>query len=149
MNDKLREMLIKHEGYRLAKYSDSRGIATIGVGHNIISNPLPTAMAQYLHDHGEITIEMLEELFESDVGHAIDGCNKLYPDFLTFSENRQNALCDFIFNVGVGTAKQFKNTNACINEGDWDGAADGLKDSQWYHQVHGRADEVIKLIREG
>ena len=149
MNDKLKEMLIKHEGYKLAKYSDSRGIATIGVGHNVVANPLPTAMAEYLRDNGEITDSMVEELFESDVGHALDGCHTLYPDYDNFTENRQNALCDFIFNVGIGTAKAFKHTNICINTGDWDGAADGILQSQYAKQVHHRAIEVAQLLREG
>jgi lysozyme len=106
-------------------------------------------MAEYLHDNGEITIEMLEELFESDVGHALDGCHKLYPDYDNFTENRQNALCDFVFQVGIGTAKTFKHTNACINSGDWDGAADNLMDSEYAKQVPSRAKEVAQLIREG
>ena len=142
MNDKLKEMLIKHEGYRTSIYKDSRGIATIGVGHNLISNPLPENMAEYLHDHGEITIEMLEELFESDVEKAEASCKRLYVHFPDISENRQNALIDFVFNVGEGTARTFKKTNACINASDWDGAAGNMEDSQWFVQVKGRAKEI-------
>ena len=149
MNEKLKELITRHEGYRTRIYKDTRNIPTVGVGHNVVANPLPENMAEYLHDNGEITPAMVEELLENDVAHAIDGCKKLYPVFLTFSENRQNALCDFVFQVGLGTAKTFKHTNTCINTGDWDGAADNLMDSEYAKQVPKRAQEICDLIRKG
>jgi lysozyme len=149
MNDKLREMLIRHEGYRKIPYADVKGIKTVGVGHNLVANPLNSAMAEYLQEHGELTDEMISDLLEDDVEVAQIGCRKLYPKFDDFSENRQNALTDWVFNVGLGTARSFHQTNLCINLGNWQGAADHLIDSEYARQVHKRAFEISDLIRNG
>lgn len=149
MNDKLKEMLTRHEGYRKTPYNDIKGIKTIGIGHDIVSNPLPSDMADYLKDNGQITDDMVERLLEQDVEIAQIGCRKLYPKFNDFSENRQNALADFLFNVGLGTARSFQQTNLCINLGNWKGAGDHLMDSQYAKQVHKRAFEIADLLRNG
>ena len=149
MNEKLKEMLERHEGRRSEIYKDIKGIQTIGVGHNLVNSPLPPEMRTYLIGNGKITDEMIDELLEDDVVIAVKGCEKLYPDFYSMSENRQNGLTDFCFNVGYGTAKQFKKANNAINSQNWSQAAIELKDSQWAVQVKGRATEVIKLIQEG
>jgi lysozyme len=149
MNAKLKEMLERHEGRRSEIYKDIKGIQTIGVGHNLVANPLPTEMRTYLIANGQITDAIIDDLLEDDVVIAEKGCEKLYPDFYKMSENRMNGLTDFIFNVGYGTAKTFRKANACINSNDWDGAADNMMDSQWAVQVKGRAREVCDLIRNG
>jgi lysozyme len=150
MNDKLKDMLIRHEGKRNRPYKDSQHIATIGIGHNIEASPLPPDIAEFLIENGRITDEMVFKLLDNDVQTAELSCKRLYPDFDEFTENRQNALIDFIFNVGEGTALKFKKTNVYINNGEWRAAADEMKNSDWYHQVQKeRSDEIISLIRFG
>ena len=144
----LKELLIRHEGKRTRPYLCTAGKRTIGVGHNFDDNPLPPDIDAFLEDNGYITDEMIDTLLEQDIEDATGFCHKLYPNFDSFTENRQNALIDFLF-VGYGTAKQFKNTNRAINEERWDDAADGLLASKYARQVGKRARDLASMLRDG
>ena len=146
---RLKEMLAAHEGRKNKPYKCTAGHETIGVGHNIEANPLPAAMAAYLKENGEITDPMIDDLLEHDIDVATLDCRKVWPGFDTFSENRQAALADFMFNVGIGTARKFVNANSAINSGDWAGAAKELEDSRWFRQVGDRARQIVTIIQEG
>lgn len=149
MMDRLRDLIIRHEGLKFRRYPDTQGYWTIGIGHNISAKGLPSDIMQHEKEHGQITEDMVNRLYSADVAGAISDCIRLYPKFSSFTENRQIALIDFLFNVGLGTATEFKNTNRCINAGDWTSAALHMKDSLWYRQVKGRGKEIIRMIREG
>ena len=149
MDSELKELLERHEGRKRFPYHCTAGKLTVGVGHNIDAKGLPNYIQDYLDRNGFIKDEMIDELLEQDVQDAINDCEKLYPFFLTFSDVRQYALIDFLFNVGLGTARQFKNTNKAINAEKWEEAAEGFEKSLWYKQVKNRAVEIVKMIREG
>lgn len=149
MIDKLKEMLRRHEAWRNKPYKCSEGKNTIGVGRNFDANPLPPDIKKYLAEHGEITDEMIVLLLDIDIAAALKDCRKLYPEFNGFTENRQVALADFLFNVGFRTASKFEVTNKAINDGRWDDAAKGLTNSRWFKQVGVRGPEVVKLVKDG
>lgn len=145
----LRDMLKRHEGVKLKPYRCTAGKKTIGVGHNIDAKGLPDDIQAYLDDYGCITDDMVDILLDQDIEEAISDCVRLYPQFHSFTESRQDALIDFLFNVGRSTALTFTNTNKAINEGRWDDAADGLLKSRYAKQVKGRANEIAEMLREG
>jgi lysozyme len=145
----LKEMLTIHEGLKLKPYKCPSGFNTIGVGHNYDANPLPKDIREYLEEHGKITPEMVDRLLDSDIAVALGSCKRLYPSFDGFSEQRQNALIDWIFNIGEGTAQKFQVTNRAINEGRWVDAAKGMTNSRWYKQVGKRGAEIVLMIKEG
>lgn len=157
---KIRELITRHEGKFNKEYLCPAGKRTIGIGHNLEAHPLPEFMQKYLDEHGEITDEMINSLFAGDVMEAIGGCMKLYPQFNLFSEARRLALVDFLFNVGLTTAKTFINTNKDINAGNWKSAAERLRGSLYWRQLGGdppgtddgkleRPEEIYKMILEG
>jgi lysozyme len=145
----LKEMLIRHEGWKNKPYRCPAGHKTIGVGWNLDANPLPENIAAFLKLNGYITDEMINRLFDISIEAATNNCRDIYIGFDSFSEPRRFALIDFVFNVGVGTALKFKRTNAAINSGRWDDAAVGLMDSLYYKQVPNRAAEIVEMIRHG
>jgi len=147
--DGLASLIRKHEGLSLKPYLCPANKATIGIGHNYDANPLPDVVAHHLDVFGCITPEMADQLLEEDIIIASDNCHKLYRDFDKFSERRRWALIDFVFNVGLTTAKSFYNTNRAINREDWEAAAQGFEKSLWYRQVNHRAVEIVSMIREG
>jgi lysozyme len=149
MDIELKEMLERHEGRKRFPYHCTADKYTIGIGHNIDAKGLPDHINAYLDRNGFIKDDMIDELLEQDVQDAIDDCRRLYPFFLTFSDVRQYALIDFLFNVGYTTAATFKNTNRAINEERWEDAADNFEKSLWYKQVKNRAVEIVGMIREG
>jgi lysozyme len=98
------------EGCRLEAYQDVRGIWTIGYGHifGVNANTPPCTMDQ--------AAAWLAE----DIQSAVGSVNRLVKTTLTQSEF--DAICDFIFNVGVGN---FAGSTMLklLNKGDYAGAA--------------------------
>ncbi|OPY15239.1 MAG: Phage lysozyme [Syntrophus sp. PtaB.Bin001] len=149
MNDDLKKLLKLHEGIRLRPYICPAGFHTIGVGHNFDANPLPESIGLYLKSHGCITEEMADQLLELDIAVARRGCEKLFPEFPEYSQARQNALIDMMFNMGFGTMKTFKTTIALIWDKRWKDAAENLEKSKWYRQVGNRAKTICRMLWEG
>lgn len=148
--EQLKKVLTIHEGKRLKPYPDTKGILTIGIGHNLIAKPLPMYIAQYLEDNECITEEMENELFEIDLADAVNDCEKLYPNFNNFPDHIQIALVDLMFNLGYHKlSHDFAQTTAHVNAEEWDDVQEHLKKSKWYTQVHQRAKDDIALIEEG
>ena len=106
-------------------------------------------MQVYLDSWGYLLPEHCEKLLDISIERATKSCERLYPKFSTFTENRRNALTDFMFNVGEGTAKEFKKANAAINEGKWVKAAKEFVNSDWFTQVGKRSSEIVSMIRDG
>ncbi len=147
--DLLREMLDRHEGNWLKKYRCTSGHWSIGRGWNLDANPLPHDIASYLNLTGSILPTMSDRLLNISIDTAVRQCQAIFPKFDEFSDNRQMALVDFVYNVGVGTALKFKKALAAILDDDWDKAANEMRDSDWYHQVGNRGVEVVDMVREG
>jgi lysozyme len=157
-NDLLREMLKRHEGLRLKPYRCTAGKRTIGYGWNMDAHPLPSDISACLNLTAAITEEMANRLLNISIASAEAACRDLFQHFDGFSERRQAALADFVFNVGAGKAITFKNAMQAIKTGDWNRAADelmyvdGLKKdrlSDYWQQTGDRAVEIVGMIREG
>lgn len=145
----LREMIKRHEGYSNKPYSCPAGKKTIGYGHNIDANILPSDISAYLKENGKITPEMADALLDIDIKMADASCHRIFPKFDEFSENRRTALTDFLFNVGERTARTFKNTISLINQGLWEAASRNMEKSLWFDQVGNRSREIVGMIKEG
>ena len=159
--DKLKEALLLtiDEGKRNKRYLDSKGIWTIGVGWNLQANKLPPDIASFERLNGYITDDMVNQLLEIQIEAKLKDCLYLWPNFNTFDEARQEALCDIMFNMGLGTLKGFHHMNEAINGDppDWEKAANELKFSdgvshlsKWYQDVHERrGEEIYGMILNG
>ncbi len=135
MNDKLRALLIKHEGLRLKPYLDTVGKTTIGIGRNLDDKGISNDEANYL--------------FMNDVDEATFQAMKVLPDFVSFSENRRNALVDMVFNMGINRFLGFKKMIAAIKSGDWTAAANEMRNSAWAAQLPARVAELAELVEKG
>lgn len=135
MNSKLIEMLKRHEGFRNKPYRCSAGKLTIGYGRN-------------LEDVGisrrEATLLMLE-----DIERATQNVTSVFLNFDLFSVNRQNALINMVFNLGIRRFLSFKKMIRAIKKQDWEHASRQARDSKWYGQVGMRSREVVELIKKG
>ena len=96
----LQPVLGQHEGDRNKRYKDSKGIWTIGIGHNIESMGLPDDIKMFEQTNGWITDEMINRLFATDISTAISDCETVYPKFDQFPDHIQIALVDIMFNFG-------------------------------------------------
>ena len=129
------EELKRDEGVVLKPYKDSVGILTIGVGRN-------------LEAHG-ISMYEAEVLLSNDIENHWKALLKELPWIADLSENRQRAMLNMAFNLGISGLLGFKNSLAALKAGEYAKAADMFLDSHWATQVHDRAKRVAQLIREG
>jgi lysozyme len=141
--EQLRLEIEADEGCKYEIYLDHLGLPTFGIGH-LVTEGDP--------EHGqpvgaEVTEERVAEVFESDVQVTIDECERLYSGFSELPEEVQHILANMMFNMGRPRLSGFKKFNACVGDGDWDGAADEMIDSRWYRQVTNRAERLVQRMR--
>jgi lysozyme len=116
-------------------YKDSKGIATIGIGHN-------------LRDVA-ISERAIDVIFEDDLNAHSAELFAQYPWAAEMDEVRQGALVDLAFNMGLPTLSTFKNTLAAMRVGNWEATALGLENSAWFGQVGQRGPRIVKMFRDG
>lgn len=147
MNTRL--LLKKHEGVMNKPYICPAGFKTIGVGYNMQVHPLPRDIQAYLDEHGQITDEHIERLLDLSITWAEHDCKKLFPDFEKFTHNRQMALIDFVFQLGLLRTMGFIKAVEAINKGQWKVAKQEMLDSKWAKQCPNRAEEITNMIEAG
>ena len=132
---KLINTLRRHEGVKNTLYKCTSDKWTIGVGRN-------------LEDVG-LSEEEIDMLLQNDITRT-EGLLDEYMDWWSDLDYvRQDAMINFVFNVGIGTAMKFKKAMTALEEGDYEIAADEMMDSNWSKQVGDRAVEVTEMIRTG
>ena len=132
---KLIETLRRHEGVKNTLYKCTSDKWTIGVGRN-------------LEDVG-LSEEEIDMLLLNDIKRTKELMDDYIPWHNDLDEVRQEALINFVFNVGIGTAMKFKKAMAALEAYDYDTAAIEMMDSNWAKQVGNRAIEVTEMIRTG
>jgi len=132
---KLIETLRRHEGVKDTLYKCTADKWTIGVGRN-------------LEDVG-LSEDEIDYLLQNDIERTKELMDDYIPWHNDLDEVRQEALINFVFNVGIGTAMKFKNAMAALEEHDYDTAAIEMMDSNWAKQVGDRAIEVTEMIKTG
>lgn len=82
-------LIKKFEGCKLVAYRDSVGIPTIGIGH---TRGVKMGM--------KITEAQAEDFLREDIAY----CEKVLNGIsTTFTQNEYDALCSWVFNLGVGS----------------------------------------------
>jgi lysozyme len=141
MNDlffiKAKRMFVYDEGVSAKLYDDlsghivhgNQGKITGGIGHNFEDNPLSEAV--------------IDLLFTEDLGKAVHEAKKIFE---AFSENRQFALINMLFNLGATRFRNFNKMIDAIHKQDWRKAGVEAKNSLWYVQVKTRGERVVSMI---
>jgi lysozyme len=132
---KLIETLRRHEGVKNTLYKCTSDKWTIGVGRN-------------LEDVG-LSEEEIDMLLLNDIMRTKELMDDYIPWHSDLDEIRQEALINFVFNVGIGTTMKFKNAMAALEEHDYDTASTEMLDSNWAKQVGNRAIEITQMIKTG
>jgi GH24 family phage-related lysozyme (muramidase) len=97
------------------------------------------------------SITKLELIFEKDYIKHKEIAIKT-PGWSLANENGQSAMIDLSYNMGEWfNTKEWRNSNAVksLKAGNFESAADHLKDSLWYQQVKGRAVKIVNMMRNG
>ena len=132
---KLRQLLISHESYKQFPYTDTTGHLTIGIGRN-------------LSDRGISTTEAMQ-LLDSDIHYFSMKLNHFLNFFHDLNDNRQIALIDMCFNLGVQGFLAFKNMILALEAHDYERAAQEMINSKWAEQVGDRATQLAQIIKTG
>lgn len=162
--DKIKMKVAEYfEGRKLKAYKDTVGKWTVGIGKNfddvkftkseekMIRNRLKdfsTDIDLLVIDNG-ISEEECDYLYANSSKIAEKDARSLISNFDELSEPRQIALIDFSFNIGFNVMKSFKNTRRHIENGDFEKAAEGFKNSLWYNQVGRRSPIICSIIKTG
>jgi len=128
-------------------YPDSKGIPTVGIGHNLIANPkkdIPPVIGFRISD------ARIDELFAEDSKDAIYMAQNIFHDvFDSWPDNRKAGVVDLIFNMGAHTFLTFGPTIAHMRAGEWEDVARHLEGTKWYKDVKRRGPRVVSLLRAG
>lgn len=137
------DLIAKHEGRVNAQYLDSRGIPTIGIGHNCESHPLPPGFVSPLSD------SQVDQLFAQDLQATSAQLYRSLPWLASLDPVRQAVIVDMAFNMGVAALLAFKHTLALVQAGDFAGASVAMLQSLWASQVGSRAQEDSAMMQSG
>jgi lysozyme len=140
----VKEKLIEEEGYEEEIYQCTQGYNTVGVGHNIDANPLPIGILKLLFEGKKAMA--LDVLFKHDIQKVIIQLDRVFPWWREKEDGIKLFMIDFVFNIGIGTAKKFKNTMRYIEMNKYRKASKGLMNSRYARQVPNRAKRNAKLI---
>lgn len=148
MTETLRDRLIKEEGLRLFPYKDSKGIWTVGIGHNIEADPMMFPNLEILKNRG-ITKEEAYGLLDKDIQEASNNLYNALPWISDLDWPRKSVLIDMSFNMGIKTLLTFKATLEHIKNKEYQEAANHIKNTPYYKQVGKRADNLIRILITG
>ena len=143
---KVYNRLKEKEGFRDQPYRCPTGHWTIGYGHNLEGDKVNY---HWINEEKKISVKDAEFLLSQDVAEAIGNLRRVFSKFNDFSEKRQIALIDMMFNMGMATFLEFVKMIYSIEIDDWQGAAWHALDSTYAKQVGPRAVEVAKMLKEG
>jgi lysozyme len=134
--------LERDEGCKLFPYRDSRGIWTIGVGHNMEADPALFAQLATLQRTG-ITLSKAMDLLAMDVANVKGRLDADLPWWRQLSDVRQDVMVNLAFNLGEGKLATWHHTDGDIEAGNFKAAAIDLEnDEPWASQVHARATRL-------
>lgn len=138
------------EGVRYVVYLDTKGIPTVGVGHNLKARPLPAAWTFPLSD------DQVDVLLEQDLENTYADLDRSVAWWLGLNDARQRVLANMCFNMGISRLLDFAKMLAAARIGNYEVAADEMLDSKWARDVGigtpekpGRALRLANMMRNG
>lgn len=133
--DALKRDLVQDEALRLKPYRDSKGILTIGIGHNLQAKGISPAIA--------------DAIYREDVDEVMHELDVHLPWWRELDPVRQRVLANLCFNMGIATLLDFKHTLLCMESGQFAAAAEGMRASLWHRQVGDRAVRLETMMETG
>ncbi len=148
----LRSDLIKQEGWKNFPYKDSsKGIWTIGVGHNMEEDPMMMMAFTKLQVKGLTNSEIGSLLTEDIAKHENDLLVAFYW-YTGLTDGRKEAMMNLSFNMGIRRLHKFIHFLKFMEEGKYEEAAQELlytegRKTPYYNQVGSRAEKVAAQIK--
>jgi len=132
---RLKGLILKHEGCKNFPYTDTTGNLSIGVGRCLTTRGISTNEALTLLD--------------DDILYFSSRLSQLCPYFDSLDDNRKIALIDMAFNLGINGFLGFHDMHTALEKGDYNAAYNAILDSKWKDQVGKRAIVDAYIIKTG
>ena len=144
----LRERLIQEEGLKLFPYKDTRGILTIGVGHNLEADPdMMMHLSKYQAEG--ITEQFAMSILDADILTAKKSLYVHLPWAANLDDERREILVDMTFNMGIGKLLKFEKMLYALKNDRYGDAASEMLDSAWAREVGNRATILASIMESG
>ena len=143
LTDSLKARIRSHEGVRTYMYLDSLGKATIGIGHLIQPHE-----REKFSEGVEISMELVEELFDLDLNRAAAGAEVLIEECVghDLPEHITEVILEMVFQLGTQGVRNFKKMWKAMRVKDWQKAAAEMKDSRWHSQTTKRCEHLAEIV---
>jgi GH24 family phage-related lysozyme (muramidase) len=141
----LEKSLILNEGFKTETYFRNN-IRHFGVGHNCEANPLTEKEEEIIRfDKREFRIDLSLNLMVADIKEAGNGVYRTFGELTRhFTKSQYNALCEMVFQLGIGSFQKFGKTINFIKSGMWEEAAKEALRSKWGRTHKKRAKKVVQ-----
>lgn len=144
------QRLILHEGLRLQPYFCSKNKLTIGVGRCIETNPFTAEEEKVIGDWRRgITKCAAIYLLQNDIKKIYKELKVELKFFKELDDERQYALIDMAFNLGVSGLLRFSKMLEAIKNKKYNQAAKECLNSKYAKDVPQRANRIAKTIASG
>jgi lysozyme len=120
--DILLDLLRESEGCKLTAYQDTGGVWTIGYG---ITGPGIVKGVTWTQTYANAMLRIRAQ-------KALDDALRVSPVLENESPERQAAIADMVFNIGLGAYKS-STLKKCVDSKDWEAAKVQLK--RWVHDA--------------
>lgn len=141
--EKIKDDLVRHEGYVKEIYLDTEHLPTFGIGHLVTENdpehswPVGTP----------VTEERIDDVFQTDFNTAYNDACELFHRLDSQPDNVIRVCVNMAFNLGRPRLKRFRKMIEAVNAHNYNKAADEMVDSRWYSQVGRRSEELVAMMR--
>ena len=144
------QRFILHENCELMPYKCPSGYLTLGIGRNLEANPLTVEERKVCGDwrHG-ITKNAAFYLLRNDIKRVQRECQNNIPFFDKLDNERQYALLDMAFNLGITGLLKFKLMLEAIGVRNFNKAAEECLNSRYAKQTGKRAKRIAETIKTG
>ena len=140
------------EGFCRVPTKDTIGYC-IGYGRNVKTNPLTEEERRFINHPIDaahpITEKEAEFLLKNDVEKIARKLDQKYPWWRQLDSERQFVVLDMCYTMGIGAMTKFSKAMNNIREGNYDAAAEGIRNSKYYTQVGNRGARNYVCLKTG
>lgn len=148
--NEIQKRLLLHEGCVDHVYICPAGFRTIGVGRNLETNPLTPKEKEVVGDITKgITSDGAMYLLKNDIKRCEQSLIQYVSFWYQLDDERQYALLDMCFNMGIRKLMGFRRMLNAMLIGDYRGAAKECLNSKYAKDVGKRAQRIARLIETG
>lgn len=149
-HDVIKNMVIEDEGIRTKMYKDTKGIATIGIGHNLQASNSESAFTKAfgnqgssLRQHalrgGSLSEDQARKLFDADYEHHLQQALKLTPNLAEHHPLVQASIVSGTYRGHWGGSPKARQL---FDQGDYRGAARELLNNREYREAKARKNNI-------